>query len=195
MIRAVFGGSFDPAHNGHLKALLAIRARGLAQVIHVVPAWRSPHKSGNSESAEHRLEMARLAFGGRPGIRVESLEVERGEPSYSADTLAALKTRHPGDEFRLVLGADQLKCFASWHRPDEILAAADLIVLARQSGSLEVLCDRAGVSRSSCHLLADFDEPVSASAIRARLAAGQDASDWLDPAVGDYIQRHGLYLP
>jgi nicotinate-nucleotide adenylyltransferase len=194
VIRAVFGGSFDPVHTGHLKAVLAILDRGLADVIHVIPAWLSPHKSSCTATAAHRLAMAELVFAGRPGVKVEPMEVERSAPAYTADTLEELHRRFPADPLRLVMGADQLEAFESWHRPEQILTLVELIVLARQSGDLDASCRQAGISPSICHLLSDFDERVSASAIRDRLAAGEDPHRWLDPAVLDYIRKHGLYL-
>ena len=193
MIRALFGGTFDPVHTGHRLAARAILDRGLADMVHVVPAWLSPHKTGSGASAEHRLAMVRLVFDGREGLVVETLEMDRAAPGFTADTLDELRARHRGDCFRVVMGADQLAAFGDWHAPERILAQAELILLARQRGDLEVLCGQAGIPLATCHLLADFDERVSATAIRAKLSAGEEPGPGLDPAVAGYIRRHGLY--
>ncbi len=193
MIRAVFGGSFDPVHRAHRALVQDVFARGLADHIHVVPAWLSPHKSTAIAAPGDRLAMVRLVFDPVADVTIETLEIDGGRPAYTADTLAALRSRYPDDGFRLVLGADQLDAFRRWHEPERILNDAELILVARQSPPLADLCAGAGVPRERCHLLSDFDEPVSATRIRATLERGEDAGPWLSPPVAEYIRRHGLY--
>lgn len=193
MIRAVFGGTFDPVHQGHKALVETILDRGLADTVHVVPAWLSPHKSAAAAMPAHRLAMARLAFAGLDDVLVEASEVEAARPVFTVETLRALQRRHPQDEFRLTVGADQLRAFSAWREPSAILDLAALLVFARDGVGLEELCAAAGVPFGRCLLVEDFDEPVSASRIRATLADGGDARLWLDPAVADYIERHALY--
>lgn len=95
MIRAVFGGTFDPVHRGHQALVETVLERGLAEVVHVVPAWLSPHRSGTAAAAEHRLEMVRLAFAPRRDVRIETLEVEAGRPVFTIDTLRELPDAIP----------------------------------------------------------------------------------------------------
>lgn len=193
MIRAVFGGTFDPVHRGHRSLVETILDRGLADVVHVVPAWLSPHKSETAAPARHRLEMVRLAFAGLARVRVEDFEIEAGRPVYTVETLRALHRRFPEDELRLTVGADQLRAFAAWSEPEAIVDLARLLVFARGGAGLADLCAAAGIGPERCLRIEDFDEPVSASRIRATLAAGDDAGRWLDPAVAGYIERHELY--
>ncbi|MBU8869236.1 MAG: nicotinate (nicotinamide) nucleotide adenylyltransferase [Gemmatimonadales bacterium] len=193
MIRAVFGGTFDPVHSGHRLIVQAILAEGLADFIHVVPAWLSPHKTGFSASPEHRLNMVQLVFRAGDDRVVETLEMDRASPGFTVETLSELRARYREDRFRLVVGADNLAAFGDWHAPERILEQADLIILARQSGDLSEMCKQAGIASASCHLLGDFDERVSATEIRARFAAGEESGSGLDPAVLAYIHDHGLY--
>ena len=137
--------------------------------------------------------MVRLVFDDQAGVVVETLEMDRAAPSFSVDTLSELMDRHPGDRFRVVMGADQLAVFGQWRAPEKILKQADLIILARQTGNLRILCEQAGIPQSSCHLLTDFDERVSATSIRAKLVAGNEPGPGLDPAVFAYIREHSLY--
>lgn len=193
MIRAVFGGSFDPVHRGHRALVEAVLERDLADVVHVVPAWRSPHKTGTAASAAHRLEMVRLAFAGRAGVRVEDLEIVAGRPVFTVDTLRTLQRRHREDSLRLVLGADQLRAFGRWREPGAILELAELLLFARRSIPLAELCSAAAIPPDRCRCIEEFDEPVSASRIRATLAEGGSVEQWLDAPVAEYIRRHELY--
>ena len=201
MIRAVFGGSFDPVHTGHRLVAREILEQGLADVVHVIPALVSPHKTGHGAladaapgaSSDHRLAMVRLVFEGKDRYVIETLELDRPAPSFTVDTLSELADRHPEDHFRIVIGADQLMAFGQWRSPGEILKQGELIVVARQAGDLSALCEKAGVPTSSCHLLTDFDELVSGTAIRAKLQAGEAPGPELDPIVARYIRDHGLY--
>lgn len=193
MIRAVFGGTFDPVHAGHAAIVEAIRAAGFADLLHVVPARRSPLKEESSAPPEHRLAMVELAFAARDDVVVEPLEVRRGAPSFTIDTLRTLAARHPADEWRLVVGADQLEIFDRWRDPEEILRSAGLIVLARRTGDPRRIGERLGIPADRCFVLGEFDEPVSATEIRAMLARGEDPGAKLAPAVREYIRSHELY--
>jgi len=193
VIRAVFGGSFDPVHRGHERAVRTVLAQGLADVVHVVPAWRSPHKSSFSAPPADRLAMVRLVFEGTADVRIETLEIRAAASAFTVDTLEELCNRYRHDTWRIVMGADQLAAFDQWHRPERILELAEPILLARQAGDLAELCALAGLDPDRCRLLPGFDERVSATSIRASLAGGREAGDLLDSRVAAYIRAHGLY--
>lgn len=184
MIRAVFGGSFDPVHDGHLAMARAVLAAGLADRVCVVVAGRSPHKPSPAAAGAHRLAMVRLAFADWPAVDIADLELRRRGPSYTVDTLEALAAAHPGDVLRLVLGADQYRALPDWRRPERVRELAEPIVLARGG-------DRA--APGAVHVLADFDAPVSSSAIRAMLAEGRRPDGLVPPPVARYIASHRLY--
>lgn len=190
MIRALFGGTFDPVHAGHVAMARHLLQHSLADVIHVVPNWQSPWRLPPVAGPSARLAMCRLAFAGMPGVVVEDCEVAAGRPAWTVDTLTRLAAAHPGDAWRLVVGGDHLGAFERWREPERILALADLVVL-----------DRDGVAAAAappwlCGRLVPappFDHPVSASAVRAMLAGGVDPGEALPSPVAGYIAVHGLY--
>lgn len=130
MIRAMFGGSFDPVHNGHLMVAELVRQlEGLDQVV-FVPARRSPHKRRSVASSEERLTMLRLAVRGNRALQVSDVELQRRGPSYTIETLRLLKRlwKQPP---RLLLGADALLELPTWREWRAILAECRPIVFAR----------------------------------------------------------------
>jgi len=190
MIRALYGGSFDPIHAGHVALMTMLRDRDLADVVHVVPAWRSPHKARRRPGAPPaaRLDLVRRACGPLPGVVVDPREIDRGGTSYTVDTLCGLVAEHPADRWRLVIGADAATDFARWREPERLLALAEVVVIARGAVSLPpLLLGRALV-------VGDFAHPASGTEIRAQLAAGVlPGPDRLPPAVATLILEHGLY--
>ena len=171
--------------------------------LHLLPTGQAWHKSRVLTPAEHRLSMCQLAFGDLPYTRIDSREVRRQGPSYTADTLAELRREYPQAELFLVLGADQLLAFRQWVRWQEVVSLATLAVAARaRSIGGQALdappeeADLSGVDLPFVGLTMPLN-PVSATAVRARLAAvGPDAAalDVLVPApVASYISQNHLY--
>ncbi len=179
----VFGGQFDPPHNGHLAVVRAAgRQLGLDRLL-VVPTPRPPHRPEPETPAEVRFELARAAFAGEPGVEVSRVELDRAGPSYTADTLTALSA--PRRTLFLIVGADQLAALEGWERPDRVRELATIVVAGRPGAprvdGVEVL----------------VMEPVAASSseIRERLARGDDISRLVPAAVAAAIERDGLYAP
>lgn len=192
MIRAVLGGSFDPPHDGHVAMARRVLADGLADRVHILPAAVSPLKDAATAPANDRLAMTELAFAAVPGATVDGRELWRPGPSYTIDTLRELVAEHPGDAWRLVLGADQFTQFPAWRDHEGLLAVAPLVVLARRGVRTNL---PEGVPADRVRVVADFDEPVSSSGIRAILAAGRLPERGLAAAVAEHIRRRGLYGP
>ena len=189
MIRALYGGTFDPIHAGHVAAARTLLDRGLAGVVHVVPARQSPLKDESTRAdGAMRVELARLAFAEIPGVVVDDREIARPGPSYTVDTLAELVREHPDDRWRLIIGADNVRDFHRWRDPQQLLDLAEPLVLARGRVVLvPPLADRALV-------IDDFDHPASATEIRRDLASGRMPDPTLlPPAVADRIRDAGLY--
>jgi nicotinate-nucleotide adenylyltransferase len=128
--------------------------------------------------------MLRLALQGEPRCRIDERELQPGATGYTVDTLRALHAEQPRDELYLLIGSDQLAKFGSWHQPDEIKRLAKLAVFRRP----EFRADTAGVPVIAMAPLA-----ISASAIRRRVAHGEDLADCVPASVAGYILRHGLY--
>jgi len=199
----MFGGAFDPPHGAHRSLAEAAIAQLNLDALHVLPTGQAWHKTRPLTDAVHRVAMCRLAFGDLPRVRIDEREIHRQGPSYTADTLAELRREHPQAELFLVLGADQLLAFRQWVRWQEVVSLATLAVAARaRSIGAQALdapveeADLSGVDLPFVPLTMPLN-PVSATAVRARLAAvGPDAAslDVLVPApVASYISQNHLY--
>lgn len=193
----VLGGTFDPIHLGHVAlAEWAADCAGLERVV-LVPAGMPPHRGEATAPAADRLEMCRLAVAGHPRLEVSDLELRRKGPSYTADTLRELASRHPGAELYLILGWDAARELRSWHRPDEVLRLARLVVASRpgyQAPSEEDL-EEAGIDPARVSLCGVGTPEVEASDIRRLLEAGRSLDGLVDPTVEAYLRRKGLYGP
>lgn len=205
----VLGGTFDPIHVGHLALARWARAELSLDRIVFLPTGHSWQKGPNATPAAHRLAMTRLAIDGEPGWSVDDREVRRAGPSYTVDTLAELRAVHgPDAALVLLLGSDQLHNLASWHRHEALLGLAHLAVTQRERVALhdfppavEALVQCHGVDAlpdAPAGAIVFFKMPpvpVSATALRARLAAGERPAELVPPGVLDYIDRNGLYRP
>lgn len=200
--RLLFGGTFDPPHRAHVELpRLAADAVGADEVVYV-PAARNPlKKHGAQSSPEHRLRMLELALAGRAGVRIATVELDRGGPSWWVDTLEVIRDAgDPDDELLFLIGADQALDFHRWREWERILDLATPVVMARPPMEVAAL-----VAELRHRYPADEAEwwtrrivelpPVDASAteVRRRLAAGEPVDALLAPAVTAYARTHGLY--
>ncbi len=205
MSLGVLGGTFNPPHLGHLAlARCALAQLGLERVL-LVPSCLPPHKRAEADPGpEHRLRMCELAVAGIPGLEACPLEVQRGGPSYTVDTLSGLHALHPQASLTLILGSDIARTLPSWRRPQEIFALADIALAARAGDApgevLEALdllrppgdADTAPAALPPA-LLEMPEVPLSSSLVRARVAAGESLDGLVPPAVAAYIAEHALY--
>lgn len=198
----VYGGTFDPPHLAHVRLPVMAADRIGADAVVYVPAARSPHKLGGASpvGGEHRLAMLRLALADHPNVLVLEDELKRGSdgPSYTVDTLKDLRQRlGPTVAMRLLIGADQARNFERWHQADRIIQWAPPLVMLRPPDDREsflAFFDDAANRRTWAERLIELPRmDISASQVRCRLALGQSVQGLLDPAVWDYIRRHGLY--
>jgi nicotinate-nucleotide adenylyltransferase len=187
----MFGGAFDPPHRAHVAlAQAAVRQLALDRLL-VFPTGNAWHKQRTLSSAEDRLAMTRLAFAGNPAVQVDDRELRRTGPTYSVDTLRELHAEHPAAQLYLLMGEDQAAGFSRWHAWSEIAQLAVLCVAGRGSGEgVAQLRTLPGVRVETLQLA---QMPESATEIRARLTAGQDIADLVEPAVASYIESHHLY--
>jgi nicotinate-nucleotide adenylyltransferase len=185
MHTGILGGSFDPVHHGHLiLARAALEELGLDRIL-FIPAHRSPHKTDTKPAtAQDRFAMVQLAIQDEPGFAASDLELQLPPPSYTVETLRELRAQHPGDQFTLLIGADNVAKFDTWREPDEIRRLANLAVL-----------DRAGHDTPHDGPVIRRLVDISSTEIRARVAAGRSIRYLTPAAVCDYIAREGLYRP
>lgn len=191
----LFGGSFDPVHQGHAAlARCALTHLGLDE-LRWVPAGEAWQKARPLTPAVHREAMLRLAIEGEPRFAIERCELTRGGPSYTIDTVRALAAAEPTAQWVLVIGQDQYANFHTWREHAVLLSLVTLAVAAREGQPVQAEA-LAGLPHR--HVVLPMPHvPVSSSAIRQRLARGEAptmlAPDLISPAVAGYIARHGLY--
>lgn len=194
---AVMGGTFDPIHHGHLFAAGEVAARlGLEQVI-FMPSGQPPHKRRpDLSAAEDRYQMTALAVQSNPGFAVSRLEIDREGPSYTLDTLRALRREgtDPDREIVFIIGADAVLEIASWHEPDAVLAACRVLAIHRPGYDLAQLAGTLGPQRAArVQTLAVPTLDISSTELRRRVAAGEPIRYLTPDPVVDYITRRGLY--
>jgi nicotinate-nucleotide adenylyltransferase len=207
----IFGGTFDPVHLGHLRAAEEVWDAERLDEIRLVPAALPPHKEGQV-AAEHRLRMVELAVAGVPGFRVSRLELDRPGPSYSVDTLRAVRVE-AGAAARVVfvLGLDAFRDFHTWKEHTAIFALADVVVVTRPPAPVRLTAgdiplaareafwydsDSEVFRHRSGHVLklqriAALD--ISAASIRAAVASGRSIRFLVPAAVEAYVAEHRLY--
>ena len=134
---AIFGGSFNPPHRGHVEAALDAISYLKPDKLLVIPAAIPPHKSLDEDSPEpeERFKLARLAFAGIPQAEVSDIELKRNGKSYTADTISQLRDIYPGARLYLLLGTDMFLGFERWHEFRGILDSVTLAVFARRIGN------------------------------------------------------------
>ena len=197
----IYGGTFDPPHWGHITAArAAMEQLGLDKLV-LIPDRVPPHKAlpEGSASPEQRLEMAALAaaeLGKR--AEVSDRELRRDGPSYTADTLAALREEYPEDTLWLLMGSDMFLSLQTWHAPEEIMALARIAPFSREAEdeSAAFAAQKARLEREYGAQIQIVQNPevreLSSTEVRAALAAGR-GSDLLPPAVYGYVLREHLY--
>jgi nicotinate-nucleotide adenylyltransferase len=185
---AVYGGTFDPPHLGHLVVAGDVHFRlGVDRVV-FVPAADPPHKRGQvSAPAELRLAMVRAAVRGDPRFEVDDIELHRPGPSYTVDTLREFRRREPDAELFFLIGADALRDLPAWREPEEVARLATLVMLAR-GGETEVPDPRFPVRRVPVTRV-----DVAATEVRRRVAAGEPIRYLVPEAVREIIERKKLY--
>ena len=205
----MFGGAFDPPHNTHAALIERAIAQLLLDELRVIPTGEAWHKARALSPAVHRLAMAELAFSEIPGVIVDARETQRAGPSYTVDTLLELRVENPDAELILLIGGDQARALPRWHRWREILQFATICIADRidstwAKGIFDPQNEANAVKLPSDHLPDSPPEarlvrlqmplsPVSASEIRARIAANQSIDGLVCEPVARYIVQHHLF--
>jgi nicotinate-nucleotide adenylyltransferase len=207
---ALFGGSFNPIHLGHLRAAEEDREAMGLDLIYFVPAASPPHKALiRLAAAEHRLQMVRLATKGNRYFMVSDVEVKRGGSSFTVDTVRYFRaTMRAQPELFLIMGGDQFAELDTWKEADELTQLCNIIVHSRPTDEAEagfpvailnrfryVQNDKSYVHPSghTLNFVATTFFPISASLIRRKLAAGESIRYLVPNDVADYVERHAIY--
>ena len=210
-LHALFGGTFDPVHFGHLRPVEALAQQtGLARVL-LLPNNVPPHRPQPEASPTQRVEMLRCAIEDRPLFAIDTRELQRDTPSWTVATLEALRAeRGPQQPLAFIIGQDSLLNLSGWHRWQDLLSFAHLLVCKRpgypaEMGSPEMqrwlethlARDVAQLHQQPAGAIWLAETPlvdISATEIRRRRRAGLSCDSLLPAAVIDYIDRTGLYL-
>lgn len=204
----IFGGTFDPVHIGHLRTAYELRRHLRLDEVRFVPCGQPPHGKRPVAPAAVRLEMLRAALADQPGFVIDERELERSGPSYTVDTLMALRADLPSRPLALIVGMDAFVDIGSWHRTDEILELAHVIVAHRPGARLpdagpagRLLAAHGGADgaalaatpagRILVHAVTQLE--ISSSAIRAAAGAGDSARFLVPDAVARIIATTGCY--
>lgn len=176
----IFGGSFNPIHNGHISLARQLREKaGLDEVWLMVSPQNPLKASADLLDDEIRMEMALLAVEGEEGIKASDYEMHLPKPSYTWNTLQALKQDYPDREFVLMIGGDNWALFDKWYRADDIRENFQIIVYPRRG------------SEGGIEGLELID--ISSTEIRERIKAGKRIDHMVPKAVAEYITKHELY--
>jgi nicotinate-nucleotide adenylyltransferase len=185
----LFGGSFDPAHNGHVMLADAALAELALDVLYLIPAAQSPFKPDDKPvGGGARVKLLRLAFAGRENCKVDERELQRGGISYTIETVRDYAVRHPDAELTCLIGADHVPLLPQWREADELASLAAFAAVPRPGG---VRADFPAPFRG--RWLRGVPVDVSASDIRARAREGQPFEHLVPPTVAEAIRNLKLY--
>lgn len=200
----ILGGTFDPIHFGHLRPAVEVRSALGLHRIRLVPCRVSPHRDPPLATAGERLAMLRDAVGGADDLIVDPRELAREGPSYTIDTLDEIIAEEPVAKFHLIMGADAFAAFDRWHRWQDILERAHLVVMHRPGTELRVPdavadcvverpedLEQQSAGRILLQAVTQLD--ISATAIRALAAAGGDLRYLVPEPVRTRILTHRIY--
>lgn len=201
MTTALFGGSFDPVHLGHVNAVKSLLSEmpEIDRVI-IMPAFVNPFKAGEDmkkgATGEQRLEMCAVAFKYIPCCIVSDYEIKKGDISYTAVTLDYLHEIYPDDRFVLTVGSDCLASLPRWYRAEDIMGTVTVAAVSRCfednadiARSADIIRERGGTVR----IVETEPFDISSTEIRKKIINNQDISCYMDKNVVEYIMRENIY--
>lgn len=194
----VFGGTFNPIHNGHLALYRHFAKKLGAHRVLLIPSHIPPHKRPTElASGKARMEMCRLATADDARVLVSDMELLRGGASYTSDTLRTLQRTYPHGELYLVVGSDMLFTLDTWHEAEAVMQMAVICALARHAGEYGALLQKTQElkERFGGRFLIDNAQVVDVSSTQVRQAVGLGAniSALVPPPVEAYLRRNGIY--
>lgn len=195
MKRAIFGGSFNPIHNDHIRLALTFADTFALDRVTLVPTYVTPLKDNSAiVDGRHRLTMCRLAAKTDPRLDVSDVELKRKGMSYTCDTLAHFAGA--GDELYLIVGADMYVTLDRWHEYRTIFDLATILVAPRNELDYDSLSEKyKAYQTENCRTLFLHSGVggLSSTAVREAVRRGESLDGMVDGRVADYIKKHGLY--
>lgn len=195
---AVFGGTFNPIHNGHIHLAKKFAEILCAEKVLVIPTSVPPHKRVfGLASVSDRLQMCRLAVKNESLFEVSDVEIQRGGPSYTSDTLRELKLRYSDSELYLITGEDMFVTLDRWHEPEVIFSLATVCAAPRSvTGSAALFKCAEKLERKGAKTRIENIEylPISSTMVRDAVKEGKSISSYVPAAVERYIRENHLYL-
>lgn len=190
---ALFGGTFDPIHSGHVQAALAAADEHELDRVLVVPCGRPPHKSVDCRASyEDRVQMAQLACESDPRLEAGRMEepLPSGQPNFTIETIRHVRSTLAFEPpLRFIIGADAFAEFGHWRSSDEIRQLVEFLVVSRPGAAGSIPGDLAELARKPVH----SSHPASSQLVRHRAKIGGSLADLAPPAVCRYIWEHSLY--
>lgn len=192
----IYGGSFSPPHQGHVSAAMQfIKALALDELL-IMPSHISPHKvTDPTLTSRHRYDMAKIAFHGLPRVTVSDYEIQKGDISYTANTLSHFAKE---GELYFLCGTDMFLTLFQWYRPDIIFEKATIVLASREKGKeQEILSAKENYEKNFGARIIILNNDVieiSSTQVREALKQGNDVSRYLSHDVEEYIREHSLYL-
>lgn len=195
---AVFGGTFNPIHLGHLHLCAECQREYQFQKIILMPDNLPPHKQVQQlATAQQRLDMCRLAAEDIPFLKVSDLELRLKGVSYTVQTLRKLTQNFPEVEWHWIIGSDMLYTFHQWYRYEEILSMAKVVAGAREQAEYDKMLsyrEQLGPLKNRVEIIRLAAKPLSSTQVRKALETGEPVvRDYLPEQVFSYIREHGLY--
>ena len=190
----IFGGSFDPPHLAHVAlARCAVQQLALDKLL-IIPTGQAWHKDRPLTAAHHRVALCELAFGGLPHTQLDTREIRRQGPTYTADTLNELLQTESPCELFLVIGGDQARALTTWHQWAQILENATICIADRAiAKTTDVKFDWQSLPEARTEWLSLPLIPISATDIRQRVSRSDAVETLVGDAVARYIAEHHLY--
>jgi nicotinate-nucleotide adenylyltransferase len=185
---AIFGGTFDPIHYGHVHVISEILKSGRFSKLVIVPAG-NPWQKSPTAPASNRFEMTKRALSNFD-VEVSDCEVKREAPSYAIDTVHDLRSLNPESSITWIIGSDAIAGLSTWNRIDELASEVEFLIVLRPGHAINQSAVPHFIKWSSIEIHA---RDISATQIRERVSVGSDISDLVPPSVAAYIYEKKLY--
>ena len=205
-IIGVFGGTFDPVHNGHVVTISELSEKLSFEKILVIPNFQPPHRESSQVSYKHRYEMASMAFKDIPKTIVDNRESLRDGPSYAIETVKEIMSEEEGVRVVMIVGSDSFVDIHSWYKWKELINLVDFVIMKRPDRPLSKNKKAQNLVSSEWFKKDLFEDgqlnifeievtplKISSSSIRENIAKGKKIDHLVNTLVEEYIKEHGLY--